>query len=58
MLFKEQKFTTDSGGYFTISIGAITGRLLFNTEKDTVQFTKDELEELINILSEYYERLD
>jgi hypothetical protein len=58
MLLKEQKFTTDSGAYFTISIGDITGRLLFNTEKDTVQFTKDELEELINILSEYYERLD
>lgn len=58
MLLTEQKFTTDSGGYFTISIGDITGRLLFNTEKDTVQFTKDELEELINILSEYYERMD
>jgi hypothetical protein len=58
MLLKEQKFTTEWGGYFTISIGDFSRRILFNTENDTVQFTKDELEELINILSEYYERLD
>jgi hypothetical protein len=58
MLLKERKFTTDAGSIFTLSIGDITGRLLINTEKDTLQFTKDEVAELIYILQLEYERMD
>jgi hypothetical protein len=58
MLLKERKFTTDVGTIFTLSIGDITGRLLINTENDTLQFTKDEVAELIYILQLEYERMD
>lgn len=57
-MIKEEKFTTDEGGIFTLSIGDYTGRLLFNTENDTLQFTKDEVAELIYILQLHYERMD
>jgi hypothetical protein len=57
-MIKEEKFTTNEGSIFTLSIGDITGRLLFNTEKDTLQFTKDEVAELIYILQLEYERMD
>jgi len=57
-MIKEEKFTTNEGSIFTLSIGDITGRLLINTEKDTLQFTKDEVAELIYILQLEYERLD
>jgi hypothetical protein len=59
MLLKEEKFTTDFGNEsFTLSIGELTKRLLFSTEQDTLQFTKEEVAELIYILQKYYERLD
>jgi hypothetical protein len=57
-MIKEKKFTTEQGSIFELSIGEITGRLLFNTEKDTLQFTKDEVAELIYILQLEYERMD
>ena len=57
-MIKEKKFTTEQGSIFELSIGDITGRLLFNTEKDTLQFTKDEVSELIYILQLEYERMD
>jgi len=57
-MIKEEKFTTDEGSIFELSIGDYTGRLLFNTENDTLQFTKDEVAELIYILQLHYERLD
>ena len=57
-MIKEEKFTTDAGGIFTLSIGDITGRLVIDTEKDTLLFNKDEVAELIYILQLYYERLD
>ena len=57
-MIKEEKFTTNEGSIFTLSIGDITGRLLINTEKDTLQFTKDEVAELIYILQLEYERMD
>jgi hypothetical protein len=57
-MIKEKKFTTEQGSIFELSIGDITGRLLFNTEKDTLQFTKDEVAELIYILQLEYERMD
>jgi len=57
-MIKEEKFTTDEGSIFELSIGDITGRLLFNTENDTLQFTKDEVAELIYILQLEYERMD
>ena len=57
-MIKEERFTTDEGGFFELSIGDYTGRLLFNTENDTLQFTKDEVAELIYILQLHYERLD
>jgi len=57
-MITEIKFTTDEGDIFELSIGDITGRLLFNTENDTLQFNKDEVAELINILELHYERMD
>lgn len=57
-MIKEEKFTTDEGSFFELSIGDYTGRLLFNTKNDTLQFNKDEVAELIYILQNYYERLD
>ena len=57
-MIKEEKFTTGAGGIFTLSIGDITGRLVIDTEKDTLLFNKDEVAELIYILQLYYERLD
>jgi hypothetical protein len=57
-MIKEKKFTTEQGSIFELNIGEITGRLLFNTEKDTLQFTKDEVAELIYILQLEYERMD
>ena len=57
-MIKEEKFTTDEGGFFELSIGENTGRLLFDTEHDTLQFTRDEVAELIYILQLHYERLD
>lgn len=59
MLLKEEKFTTGFGNEsFTLSIGELTKRLLFSTEQDTLQFTKEEVAELIYILQCYYERMD
>jgi hypothetical protein len=57
-MITEIKFTTDEGGIFELGFGDITGRLLFNTENDTLQFNKDEVAELINILELHYERMD
>lgn len=59
MMLKEEKFTTDfSNESFTLSIGEISKRLLFSTEQDTLQFTREEVAELIYILQNYYERMD
>lgn len=59
MMLKEEKFTTDFGNEsFTLSIGEISKRLLFSTEHDTLQFTREEVAELIYILQNYYERMD
>jgi len=59
MMLKEEKFTTDFGNEsFTLSIGEISKRLLFSTEQDTLQFTREEVAELIYILQNYYERMD
>jgi len=42
MMLKEEKFTTDFGNEsFTLSIGEISKRLLFSTEQDTLQFTRE-----------------
>jgi hypothetical protein len=57
-MIKEEKFTTELGFSFELSIGDNTGRLLFDTEHDTLQFTRDEVAELIYILQLYYERMD
>lgn len=57
-MIKEEKFTTEAESIFELSIGDITGCLLFNTKHDTLQFNKDEVAELIYILQLYYERLD
>jgi hypothetical protein len=57
-MIKEEKFTTEQGSIFELSIGENTGRLLFNTEHDTLQFTRDEVAEFIYIIQLYYERMD
>jgi hypothetical protein len=57
-MIKAEKFTTDEGSTFEISIGDYTGRLLIDTDNNTLQFSKKEVKELINILFDYYERLD
>jgi hypothetical protein len=57
-MIKEEKFTTELGVSFELSIGENTGRLLFDTEHDTLQFTREEVAELIYILQLYYERMD
>jgi hypothetical protein len=54
----EEKFTTEQGSIFELSIGENTGRLLFNTKHDTLQFTRDEVAEFIYIIQLYYERMD
>jgi hypothetical protein len=58
VMIKEEKFTTELGFSFELSIGDNTGRLLFDTEHDTLQFTREEVAELIYILQLYYERMD
>ena len=57
-MIKAEKFTTDEGSTFEISIGDYTGRLLIDADNNTLQFSKKEVKELINILFDYYERLD
>jgi len=57
-MIKSEKFTTDEGSSFEIGIGDYTGRLLIDTENDTLQLNKDEVAELIYILQLHYERLD
>ena len=57
-MIKGEKFTTELGFSFELSIGDNTGRLLFDTEHDTLQFTREEVAELIYILQLYYERMD
>lgn len=59
MLLKEEKFTTNFGNEsFTLSIGELSKRLLFFTEQDILEFEKEEVAELIDILQKYYERMD
>jgi hypothetical protein len=57
-MIKEEKFTTEQGSIFELSIGDHTGHLLFNTEHDLLQFTRDEVAEFIYIIQLYYERMD
>lgn len=57
-MIKEEKFTTELGFSFELRIGNITGCLLFDTEHDTLHFTREEVAELIYILQLYYERMD
>jgi hypothetical protein len=45
-MIKEEKFTTELGFSFELS------------EHDTLQFTREEVAELIYILQLYYERMD
>jgi hypothetical protein len=58
MLLVEEKFTTDENDVFTLSIGDFTGKLIIDAEENWIQLNKEELKHFIEILTDYYERLD
>jgi hypothetical protein len=57
-MIKKEFYETDSEEQFTIGIGPHTGRLIINTIQDGVQFEKEEVSDLIQILKDFYERMD
>ena len=58
MLLVEEKFTTDENDVFTLSIGDFTGKLIIDAEENWIRLNKEELKHFIEILTDYYERLD
>lgn len=58
MLLQEEKFTTDENDVFTLSIGDFTGKLIIDAEENWIRLNKEELKHFIEILTDYYERLD
>jgi len=58
MLLQEEKFTTDENDVFTLSIGDFTGKLIIDAEENWIRLNKSELKHFIEILTDYYERLD
>jgi hypothetical protein len=58
MLLVEEKFTTNENDVFTLSIGDFTGKLIIDTEENWIRLNKEELKHFIEILTDYYERLD
>jgi len=57
-MIKKEFYETDSEEQFTIAIGTMTGRLIINTIQNGVQFEKEEVSDLIQILKDFYERMD
>jgi hypothetical protein len=57
-MIKKEFYETLSEEQFTISIGIASGRLILNTIQNGVHFEKEEVADLIQILKDFYERMD
>jgi hypothetical protein len=57
ILTKREIYLTRMNGEFSIRIGEFQGKFILST-KDNIILDKDELEDLINVLKDFYERMD
>jgi hypothetical protein len=57
-MIKKEFYETLSEDQLTISIGKMTGRLIIVTMQEGVQFEKEEVADLIQVLKEFYVRMD
>jgi hypothetical protein len=57
-MIKKEFYETLSEEQIVISIGKMTGRLIINTNQEGVQFEKEEVADLIQVLKEFYVRMD
>jgi len=57
-MIKKEFYETLSGDELTISIGKMTGRLIIAPMQEGVQFEKEEVADLIQVLKEFYVRMD
>lgn len=56
-MIKKELYETLDEEVFTLSIGNITGRLVLELE-GSVSFEKEEVSDLIQVLKDFYERMD
>jgi hypothetical protein len=57
-MIKKEFYETLSEEQIVISIGKMTGRLIIHTNQEGVQFEKEEVADLIQVLKEFYVRMD